>query len=116
MLAGRKSAMSLHSRQSMDRQRRDERHAPSLLLRLGRRADAWYHERVFAYELDGLPRGRRLLNHWLRVLYSMSYDNPKHREMMDMEGLKAWKKGRVSGFGPLGEAVETLHFWAAGAP
>jgi hypothetical protein len=35
---------------------------------------------------------------WLEVLFSMSYDNPKHREMMDMEGLKAWVPGRTSGF------------------
>ena len=69
MLAGRKSGMSLHSRQSRDRLRRDERLAPSLLLRLGRHVDAWYHAHVFGHELDGLPRGRRLLNHWLRVVY-----------------------------------------------
>ena len=69
MLAGRKSGMSLHSRQSRDRLRRDERLAPSLLLRLGRHVDAWYHAHVFGHELEGLPRGRRLLNHWLRVVY-----------------------------------------------
>lgn len=48
---------------------------------------------------------------WLKVLFSMSYDNPDHRRMMDMEGLKAWKEGRVSGFGPLIEATEELGFW-----
>ena len=26
---------------------------------------------------------------WLEALFSMSYDNPDHREMMDLEGLKA---------------------------
>lgn len=50
---------------------------------------------------------------WLEVLFSMSYENPAHRQMMDMEGLKAWKNGRVSGFGPLGEAVERQKFWEA---
>jgi ABC-type phosphate/phosphonate transport system substrate-binding protein len=30
---------------------------------------------------------------WLDVLFSMSYDNPEHRKMMDMEGLKEWKQG-----------------------
>ena len=35
----------------------------------------------------------------------MRYDNPAHREMMDLEGLKAWLPGRTSGFGPLTEAV-----------
>lgn len=48
---------------------------------------------------------------WLKVLFSMTYDNPKHRQMMDMEGLKAWKEGRVSGFGPLTEATERQKFW-----
>jgi phosphonate transport system substrate-binding protein len=48
---------------------------------------------------------------WLQVLYSMSYDNPKHREMMDMEGLKQWLPGRTTGFGPLGEAVDRLRFF-----
>jgi ABC-type phosphate/phosphonate transport system substrate-binding protein len=49
---------------------------------------------------------------FLRVLYSMSYDNPKHREMMDLEGLKAWVPGRTSGYGLLHEAVEKQHFFA----
>jgi phosphonate transport system substrate-binding protein len=48
---------------------------------------------------------------WLDVLYSMSYDNPTHREMMDMEGLKKWEPGRTSGFGPLSEAVELTQFF-----
>jgi phosphonate transport system substrate-binding protein len=51
--------------------------------------------------------------HWLDVLHSMSYDNPDHKEMMDMEGLKAWMPGRTSGFGPLTEAVEKQSFWTA---
>ena len=49
---------------------------------------------------------------WLKALYSMDYQNPKHREMMDLEGLKEWLPGRTSGFGPLGEAVERQHFFA----
>ncbi|MCC6739528.1 MAG: phosphate/phosphite/phosphonate ABC transporter substrate-binding protein [Planctomycetia bacterium] len=48
---------------------------------------------------------------WLKALFSMSYDNPKHRQMMDMEGLKAWKEGRTSGFGPLSEATKSLKYW-----
>src|SRR5712692_5516467 len=49
---------------------------------------------------------------FLRALYAMSYDNPKHREMMDLEGLKAWVPGRTSGYGLLHEAVERQHFFA----
>ncbi len=48
---------------------------------------------------------------WLDVLYRMDYNNPAHREMMDMEGLKEWLPGRTSGFGPLTEAVETQGFF-----
>lgn len=43
---------------------------------------------------------------FLDALFAMSYENPRHREMMDLEGLKAWEPGRTSGFGPLNEAVE----------
>jgi ABC-type phosphate/phosphonate transport system substrate-binding protein len=49
---------------------------------------------------------------FLEALFAMSYDNPDHREMMDMEGLKKWEPGRTSGFGPLSHAVEALGFWA----
>lgn len=61
---------------------------------------------------DDFPKEKEKV--WLDTLYSMSYDNPKHREMMDMEGLKQWMPGRVSGFGPLSEAVKTQKFFAEG--
>lgn len=48
---------------------------------------------------------------WLRVLYSMSYDNPEHREMMDLEGLKAWLPGRTTGFAALSRAVELQRYF-----
>ena len=48
---------------------------------------------------------------WLEALFSMSYDNPSHREMMDLEGLKRWMPGRTTGFGPLAEAVERQKFF-----
>jgi ABC-type phosphate/phosphonate transport system substrate-binding protein len=50
---------------------------------------------------------------WLSVLFSMRYDNPAHREMMDLEGLQVWLPGRTSGFGPLTEAVERQGFFAS---
>jgi ABC-type phosphate/phosphonate transport system substrate-binding protein len=52
---------------------------------------------------------------WLDALYKMSYDNPKHREMMDMEGLKAWLPGRTSGYRDLTESVEEQRFFEGGA-
>jgi phosphonate transport system substrate-binding protein len=39
----------------------------------------------------------------------MHYDDPKHREMMDMEGLKACVPGRTSGYALLHEAVISQH-------
>ena len=35
----------------------------------------------------------------------MRYDNPAHREMMDLEGLKAWLPGRTTGYAALADAV-----------
>lgn len=63
--------------------------------------------------LKDFPKDRE--EPWLKVLHSMSYDNPKHREMMDLEGLKAWMPGRTSGFGPLTEACQLTGFFAAAA-
>ena len=48
---------------------------------------------------------------WLDALFAMQYDNPAHREMMDLEGLKAWLPGRTSGFGPLTAAVASERFF-----
>ena len=48
---------------------------------------------------------------WLEVLFSMTYDEPEHRQMMDLEGLKEWLPGRTSGFGALAEAVERQAFF-----
>ncbi|HMC75615.1 MAG TPA: PhnD/SsuA/transferrin family substrate-binding protein [Vicinamibacterales bacterium] len=48
---------------------------------------------------------------WLGALFAMRYDNPAHREMMDLEGLKAWLPGRTSGFGALTEAVASEGFF-----
>jgi phosphonate transport system substrate-binding protein len=48
---------------------------------------------------------------WLAALFAMRYDDPAHREMMDLEGLKAWLPGRTSGFGALSAAVASEHFF-----
>jgi phosphonate transport system substrate-binding protein len=61
---------------------------------------------VFAVRSD-FARDQR----WLEALFSMSYENPVHREMMDMEGLKAWVPGRTTGFELLTAAVEHQRFF-----
>jgi len=50
---------------------------------------------------------------WLDALFAMKYDNPAHREMMDLEGLTAWLPGRTTGFGPLTDAVASERFFDA---
>ena len=60
--------------------------------------------------LEAFPREDE--ERWLEALYKMSYDNPLHREMMDMEGLKAWLPGRTSGYRDLTAAVEEQHFFS----
>ena len=52
---------------------------------------------------------------WLEVLFRMSYVNPDHRKMMDMEGLKEWLPGRVSGYAILSEAVAQQEFFGVPA-
>jgi ABC-type phosphate/phosphonate transport system substrate-binding protein len=48
---------------------------------------------------------------WTDVLFSMSYENPDHHKMMEMEGLKAWLPGRTSGYGPLTAAVREQNYF-----
>jgi phosphonate transport system substrate-binding protein len=64
-------------------------------------------------DLDAAAEGQ-----WLEALFSMRYDVPEHREMMDLEGLKAWLPGRTTGFQALADAVAAERFFddrAAGA-
>ena len=52
---------------------------------------------------------------WTHALFAMRYDNPAHREMMDMEGLKAWLPGRTTGYAALTEAAAQQRFFEASA-
>jgi ABC-type phosphate/phosphonate transport system substrate-binding protein len=52
------------------------------------------------------------LDRWTAALFRMTYDNPAHREMMDLEGLRAWLPGRTSGYVDLEAAVAEQHFFA----
>jgi ABC-type phosphate/phosphonate transport system substrate-binding protein len=48
---------------------------------------------------------------WTEVLFRMRYEEPSHREMMDMEGLKAWLPGRTDRYAALTEATAQQHFF-----
>ena len=59
--------------------------------------------------LEDFPREEE--ERWTEALFEMRYDNPEHREMMDMEGLKEWMPERTTGYAALTEAVEQQGFF-----
>jgi phosphonate transport system substrate-binding protein len=54
-----------------------------------------------------------LIDKFKTLLLAMSYDNAEVRPLLDLEGLKAWKPGRTSGYRALESAVETTQFYDA---
>ena len=58
------------------------------------------------HDLDSATEHR-----WLEALFAMRYDVAEHREMMDLEGLKAWLPGRTTGFGALSAEVEAERYF-----
>jgi ABC-type phosphate/phosphonate transport system substrate-binding protein len=48
---------------------------------------------------------------WSEVLFRMTYENPAHREMMDLEGLKAWMPGRTERYAALTAATVEQRFF-----
>jgi phosphonate transport system substrate-binding protein len=56
--------------------------------------------------LDGAPAAP--LARFTSLLFEMSYADPEVRPLMDQEGLKAWRPGRVSGYAQLERAVARL--------
>jgi phosphonate transport system substrate-binding protein len=66
---------------------------------------------VFTVRDDFDPASER---RWLDALFAMRYDIPEHREMMDLEGLKAWLPGRTTGFTALTAAVDAERYFERG--
>lgn len=58
--------------------------------------------------LTGGPsgEGHAGLGKFRELLLSMSYDDPQVRPLLDLEGLKQWKPGRVEGYAPLARALD----------
>ncbi len=52
-----------------------------------------------------------VLGRFRALLMAMSYDDPAVRPLLDLEGLKAWREGRTSGYGPLERAVAEQGFY-----
>jgi len=54
-----------------------------------------------------------LADRFVALLLAMSYDDPVVRPLLDLEGLRAWREGRTSGFGQLDAAVNEAGFYDA---
>jgi ABC-type phosphate/phosphonate transport system substrate-binding protein len=50
---------------------------------------------------------------FVELLLAMRYDDPEVRPLLDLEGLKAWRPGRTSGFAQLERAVDETGFYDA---
>jgi len=50
------------------------------------------------------------MDRFVESLLGMSYDDPDVRHLLDLEGLKQWKDGRVSGFAQLNEACDRFGY------
>jgi phosphonate transport system substrate-binding protein len=60
----------------------------------------------------GAPAG--LVDRFVDLLLGMSYDDPAVRPLLDLEGLKAWRDGRTSGYAQLERAVGEVGFYDSG--
>ena len=54
--------------------------------------------------LNRLPPER--YNPWLERLLAMSWDNPEHRKILEMEGLRQWVRPHLDGYKSLFKAVD----------
>jgi phosphonate transport system substrate-binding protein len=61
--------------------------------------------------LDGAPQAQ--IDRFVELLLAMSYTDPAVRPLLDMEGLKQWQPGRLSGYGALNRAVDRCGFLEA---
>lgn len=53
--------------------------------------------------LDGADEAK--VNRFVELLLAMSYEDPKVRPLLDLEGLKSWLPGRTEGYAALGRAA-----------
>jgi phosphonate transport system substrate-binding protein len=54
-----------------------------------------------------------LVSRFRELLLGMSYDDPEVRPLLDLEGLKVWREGRVEGYEALERAVDEAGFYDA---
>jgi phosphonate transport system substrate-binding protein len=54
---------------------------------------------------------RVLVERFHKLLREMSYTDPEVRPLLDLEGLKEWREGRVEGYRALERAVDEMRFY-----
>jgi len=54
-----------------------------------------------------------LVSRFRELLFGMSYDDPEVRPLLDLEGLKVWREGRVEGYEALERATDEAGFYDA---
>jgi ABC-type phosphate/phosphonate transport system substrate-binding protein len=59
----------------------------------------------------GQTASRGLVERFHKLLMEMSYADPEVRPLLDLEGLKAWREGRVEGYRALELAVDEMKFY-----
>ena len=52
-----------------------------------------------------------LVDRFVELLLGMAWDNPEVRPLLELEGLKAWRLGRTSGYSLLERAVDDENFY-----
>ncbi|KAB2967034.1 MAG: phosphate/phosphite/phosphonate ABC transporter substrate-binding protein [Zoogloea sp.] len=55
-----------------------------------------------------------LIGRFTELLLGMSWDDPAVRPLLELEGLRAWRPGRTSGYAALARAVDDEAFYDAG--
>lgn len=55
-----------------------------------------------------------LVKRFHKLLMEMSYEDPEVRPLLDLEGLKVWREGRVEGYRALERAVDEMRFYDEG--
>ncbi len=58
--------------------------------------------------LNDAPKA--LVDRFVDLLMGMSFDDPEVRPLLELEGLKEWRDGRVSGFAQLNEACDRFGY------
>lgn len=61
---------------------------------------------------DALPTlDRAKIDAFQRVLFAMSWDDPRHRPILELEGLKQWMEPREEGYASLVRALDASGGW-----